>query len=429
MKKPLLICLLSIVLQSLSQAQVFPIKGCADDSCSLERYQAIMNSVASSIYQGTGFKYNDSISLSIKVDENVQLQLKKSFAWINEEAPIRYFRALKSLADSAALNPGQEFQLHWNQEFNSTELSAPEIDINSAFPTANACSQFNRKAQLGCAKYVISYQLDEATKITIPEDELEVELHYSKGRLQSVFISRAPISNKNVLKTFQGFPVYDTVNFNKHSLRGAGEYHIKYSHPFQLVPRKLKAYIQTNYGFYVKNQLWAQMRLAIDPHHQIPEIDTLSSNNKYSIALLDYLEAELQKGNIPSRMWTVRQIMELNDSTEENISIPIYSGCDPNLELDEQKICFQRGIMGFIGQNFEFPEICKQNGQGGRIYVEFQIEEDGSISTIEVNKKSFPLLDIEGIRVISLLPNFSSSIPSGKITPMGFVLPINARLQ
>lgn len=339
---------------------------------------------------------------------------------------------MKSLADSAALLPGQEFQLHWKQEFNSTELSAPEIDINSAFPIANACLEFNQKARLGCAKYVISYQLDEASKITIPEDELEVELHYSKGRLQSVFISRATISNKNVLKTFQGFPVFDSVNFNKHSLRGAGEYHIKYSRPFQLVPRKLKAYIQTNYGFYVKNQLWSQMRLAIDPYHQIPEIDTLASYKKYDIALLDYPEAELQKGNIPSRMWTVRQLKtigEINDSTKEKISIPLYPGCDPNLEPKEQKECALRGMLKIISENFEFPEICRQTGQGGKIHVEFIIEADGSISTIEVNQKTFPLLDMEGIRVISLLPDFSLSTPGGKFIPMRFVIPINAKLE
>ncbi|QNR23063.1 energy transducer TonB [Croceimicrobium hydrocarbonivorans] len=429
MKKTLLICLLSIAFQSWSQAQVFPIRGCADEACSEQRYQALMNSVAHGIYQGTGFEYNDSISLSLKVDENRQLELTKSFAWINEAAPIRYFSALKSLADSAALIPGQEFQLHWKQEFNSKDLTVPEIDINSAFPTANACSQFNRKAQLGCAKYVISYQLDEATKITIPEDELKAELHYSRGRLRRVFISRAPISQKNVLTAFQGFPVYDTVNFNKHSLPGAGEYHIKYSRPFQIDPQKLKAHIQDSYGFYIQNQLWSQLRLAIDPNHQIPEIDTLSFNKKYTIALLEYLEAELQNGSIPSQMWAVKKKKELNDSSEEKKDIPIYSGCDPDLERDKQIVCFQRGIMGFITQNFEFPEICKQNGQGGRIYVEFRIEEDGSISTIEVNKKSFPLLDIEGIRVISILPNFSSPIPGGKITPFDFILPINAKLQ
>ncbi|MGB0175696.1 MAG: energy transducer TonB, partial [Owenweeksia sp.] len=72
---------------------------------------------------------------------------------------------------------------------------------------------------------------------------------------------------------------------------------------------------------------------------------------------------------------------------------------------------------------------ARQMGIQGRVYVDFVIERNGSISNVTVVRGVDPLLDDEAVRVIKSLPKFQPAKQRGKPVRMRFTMPFNLRLQ
>ena len=85
--------------------------------------------------------------------------------------------------------------------------------------------------------------------------------------------------------------------------------------------------------------------------------------------------------------------------------------------------------MKHIGKNFEFPELARQMGIQGKVYVNFVIERNGRVSSITIARGVDKLIDDEAIRVIKKLPTFQPAKQRGKPVRMQYTVPINARLQ
>lgn len=85
----------------------------------------------------------------------------------------------------------------------------------------------------------------------------------------------------------------------------------------------------------------------------------------------------------------------------------------------------------FITQNIVYPEIARELGLIGKLYVSFIIDTDGMISCIKLVKgiPNCPECDLEGLRVISILPPFKPGTINGKKEESHFTLPINFRLS
>jgi protein TonB len=87
-------------------------------------------------------------------------------------------------------------------------------------------------------------------------------------------------------------------------------------------------------------------------------------------------------------------------------------------------------IMSFIAANFSYPTEARKNKIEGRVFVNFIIEKDGSISNVEIARSAHKLLDDEAERVIKKLPRFAKpAYDDGKPVRMQYTVPINAKLQ
>jgi protein TonB len=148
------------------------------------------------------------------------------------------------------------------------------------------------------------------------------------------------------------------------------------------------------------------------------------------------LEEELEIQSTETDMMEEVEIIEMEQEVSDEVlsfavveSVPIFPGCEDKQTNEEKRACFQQQIMRFVGQNFNFPEMAKQMGIQGRVYVQFVIEKNGSISNAEVVRGVDPLLDDEAMRVVNQLPKLTPAKQRGKPVRMSFVLPINAKLQ
>jgi len=130
------------------------------------------------------------------------------------------------------------------------------------------------------------------------------------------------------------------------------------------------------------------------------------------------------------------EIIEVEEEASDEIlnfavveSVPIFPGCEGEKTNADKKACFERQIMKFVANNFEFPEMARQMGIQGRVYVNFVIEKNGSISNPTVVRGVDKLLDDEAMRVVKNLPKMKPAKQRGKPVRMSFMLPINAKLQ
>ncbi|MFC0875413.1 TonB family protein [Saccharicrinis sp. FJH2] len=85
----------------------------------------------------------------------------------------------------------------------------------------------------------------------------------------------------------------------------------------------------------------------------------------------------------------------------------------------------EAAMMKYLSQNIHYPDVAKKNGIQGRVYINFIVEEDGSLSNIEVKRGVDPSLDKEAVRVIKAMPKWKPGVQRGKRVRVSFMLPIN----
>jgi TonB family protein len=86
-------------------------------------------------------------------------------------------------------------------------------------------------------------------------------------------------------------------------------------------------------------------------------------------------------------------------------------------------------IYQFIQDNLIYPEEAKSKGIEGKVFVEFIIEEDGTISNVGILQGLHPDLDEEAIRVINMFPKWKPGKKSGKPVRCYYQLPVSFKLS
>lgn len=148
------------------------------------------------------------------------------------------------------------------------------------------------------------------------------------------------------------------------------------------------------------------------------------------------LEDELEIQSTETDMEEEVEVIEIEEEVSDEVlnfavveSVPVFPGCENMSTNEEKKACFQQQILKYVSKEFKFPEMARQMGIQGRVYVNFVIEKNGTISNVDVVRGVDPLLDDEAVRVVNELPKMTPAKQRGKPVRMSFTLPINARLQ
>ena len=110
---------------------------------------------------------------------------------------------------------------------------------------------------------------------------------------------------------------------------------------------------------------------------------------------------------------------------------PVWPGCE-TLESESARFdCLNYGIRNFLVNNFEVPPATTQKekkAQTGKVYVDFVIEKDGSISSVKIQRGVHPKVDAEAIRMVKSMPDMHApAYVDGKPVRMSYTLPINVQ--
>ena len=107
--------------------------------------------------------------------------------------------------------------------------------------------------------------------------------------------------------------------------------------------------------------------------------------------------------------------------------VPIFPGCE-SVAKSQRRACFQEQMNKHIRRNFRYPEIAQEMGIQGRVYVNFIIAKDGSITNIRMRGPD-KNLENEAQRIISRLPKMTPGKQRGRAVRVPFSVPITFRLQ
>lgn len=150
-------------------------------------------------------------------------------------------------------------------------------------------------------------------------------------------------------------------------------------------------------------------------------------------------EEEVEETVIESTETDQEEIVEIEDIEVEDDfedvdvpfavieDVPIFPGCE-SVAKSQRRACFQDKMNKHIRKNFRYPEIAQEMGIQGRVYVQFVIAKDGSITSIRMRGPD-KNLEKEAQRIISRLPKMTPGKQRGRPVRVPFSIPITFRLQ
>ncbi len=153
----------------------------------------------------------------------------------------------------------------------------------------------------------------------------------------------------------------------------------------------------------------------------------------------------------PPRQVTVLQVVEDDVEVEDDIEIDVDVDQDTEIEvyippviqdeeINELEIFtvvesmpeFPGGaqsMMEFIARNIKYPPMARESGIQGRVFVNFVVEPDGSVSNVNVLRGIGGGCDEEAIRVVETMPSWTPGRQRGKAVRVSFNLPVRFTLQ
>jgi protein TonB len=85
--------------------------------------------------------------------------------------------------------------------------------------------------------------------------------------------------------------------------------------------------------------------------------------------------------------------------------------------------------MKFLQENIKYPQMARESGIQGTVYVTFVVEPNGKVSDVRVLRGIGGGCDEEAVRVIQSMPKWEAGKQRGKAVRVQFNMPIKFTLQ
>lgn len=140
----------------------------------------------------------------------------------------------------------------------------------------------------------------------------------------------------------------------------------------------------------------------------------------------------------------IKQELEIDVEADQDTEVEKYMPVeiiDEEEEEEEEALVFtvvesmpkfpggERGLLKYLADNIRYPEMARESGIQGRVFVSFIVETDGSISDIRVLRGIGGGCDEEAIRVVEYMPEWIPGKQRNKPVRVQFNLPIRFVLR
>ena len=135
------------------------------------------------------------------------------------------------------------------------------------------------------------------------------------------------------------------------------------------------------------------------------------------------------------------QDIEINAEVEQNEVLEEYVAPEVvEEEVVEQEIfhiveempAFPGGeakLLKYVATHIKYPQIARETGIQGRVFVGFVVEPDGSVSNVKILRGIGGGCDEEAVRVIKSLPKWKPGKQRGKAVRVSYQIPVLFKLQ
>ena len=138
----------------------------------------------------------------------------------------------------------------------------------------------------------------------------------------------------------------------------------------------------------------------------------------------------MESGNVDSDEEITYDI-EIQQVSGQGVKMTVVKSEEPYRFADEMPE-FEGGMEAlyeFIRKVTNYPTIAREQQIQGTCLIEFVVQKDGTIGTVNVKASAHPLLDKEAVRVIKMLPKWIPGKVNGKPVPVWYSLPITFSIQ
>nr|MBD3623195.1 TonB family protein [Sunxiuqinia sp.] len=145
--------------------------------------------------------------------------------------------------------------------------------------------------------------------------------------------------------------------------------------------------------------------------------------------------------NIVDDETEIEDELEIEDTDiDEQTAIEVAPVIQEEEEADEGQVFFivedmpefpggELALRKFIANAIKYPVIAQENGIQGKVYVNFVVDTDGSITNARIARGVDSSLDKEALRVVNTLPRWKPGQQRGKPVKVSYTVPINFVLQ
>ena len=134
------------------------------------------------------------------------------------------------------------------------------------------------------------------------------------------------------------------------------------------------------------------------------------------------IDAEATQSTVIQEYVPVQNISKDDEQIEEQEIFTIVESMPEFPGGDEAR-------MKFLLENIKYPQIARESGIQGVVYVTFVVEPDGSITNVKVIRGIGGGCDEEAVRVVKMMPKWIPGNQRGKPVRVQFNMPIKFTLQ
>ena len=88
----------------------------------------------------------------------------------------------------------------------------------------------------------------------------------------------------------------------------------------------------------------------------------------------------------------------------------------------------ERALLEYVAKNIKYPQIARETGIQGRVFVGFVVEPDGSVSNVKILRGIGGGCDEEAMRVIKSLAKWKPGKQRGKAVRVSYQIPVVFKL-
>ena len=158
------------------------------------------------------------------------------------------------------------------------------------------------------------------------------------------------------------------------------------------------------------------------PPPEVPEVTTLINvvDDEQEIKNDFVVNAEM---NEETKNVEITQVKV--EEEEEVAEEPIFTVVESEPEFPGG----MEALYKYLAQNIKYPQLARENGITGKVYVTFVVEKDGSIANPRILRDIGGGCGAEAIRVVKAMPKWSPGKQRGKAVRVQFNLPVNFNLK